>query len=51
LSEGERLLVRYVRNFPQEAEVIAKEQAEFDQEMEKLNGDQSRKASSDQEER
>jgi hypothetical protein len=51
LSEGERLLVRYVQNFPQEAEVIAKEQAEFDQEMEKLNGDQSRKASSDQEER
>jgi hypothetical protein len=51
LSEGERLLVRYVQDFPQEAEMIAKEQAEFEQEMEKLNGDHSLKANSDQKER
>jgi hypothetical protein len=51
LSEEEKLLRRYVQDFPQEAVMIAKEQAEFEQQMEKLGGDQAPGANSDQQER
>jgi hypothetical protein len=48
LTEEEKLLVRYVQDFPREAVVIAKEQAEFEQKMERLGGDQPSGTNSDQ---
>jgi len=50
LSQEEQLLVRYVRSFPQEAVMIAKEQAEFEKQMEKLGGDQPPGTNPDQSE-
>jgi hypothetical protein len=41
LSEEEKLLVRYVQDFPQEAVMIAKAQAEFEREMENPREDQA----------
>jgi hypothetical protein len=38
LSKEEQLLVRYVQDFPQEAVMIAKAQAESEKEMEELSG-------------
>ena len=38
LSEQEQLLVRYVKEFPQDAVMIAKAQAEFEKEFEKPSG-------------
>jgi hypothetical protein len=40
LSDEEKLLVRYVQDFPQEAVMIAKAQADFEREMENPSGDQ-----------
>jgi hypothetical protein len=51
LSEEEKLLVRYVQDFPHEAVIIAKEQAELEQEMERLDGGQPPRTNSDQQER
>jgi hypothetical protein len=51
LSEEEKLLVRYVQDFPHEAVMIAKEQAELEQEMERLDGGQPPRTNSDQQER
>jgi hypothetical protein len=51
LSEEEKLLVRYVHDFPHEAVTIAKEQAELEQEMERLDGGQPPRTNSDQPER
>ena len=45
LSEEEKLLVRYVQDFPQEAVMIAKAQQESELEMEKLKGNESSGAS------
>jgi len=41
LSEQEKLLVRYVREFPEEAVLIAQAQAESEKEIEQLIGNQS----------
>jgi hypothetical protein len=51
LSEEEKLLVRYVHDFPREAVMIAKEQVELEQEMERLDGGQPPRTNSDQQER
>ncbi len=48
LTKEEKLLVRYVQDFPQEAVMIAKEQTEFEQEMEKLGGGQPAGTNSNQ---
>jgi hypothetical protein len=48
LSEEEQLLVRYVHEFPEEAVLIAKAQAESEKEIEQLNGNQSAGANPDQ---
>jgi hypothetical protein len=48
LSEQERLLVRYVEESPDEAVLIAKEQAGRRKEMEQVTGDESSKIGSDQ---
>jgi hypothetical protein len=45
LSEEEKLLVRYVQDFPQEAIMIAKAQWESEMEMEKLKGSETSGAS------
>jgi len=47
LSEQERLLLRYVTEAPNEAVLIANEQAERQKELEKLSGDESSKIDSD----
>jgi hypothetical protein len=51
LSEQEQLLVRYVTESPDEAVLVAKEQAERQKELEELIGNESSKADSDQIER
>ncbi len=48
LSEQEKLLVRYVQQFPKEAELIAKEQAESENEVERLDGNPSPRGNPDQ---
>jgi hypothetical protein len=48
LSEEEKLLVRYVQDFPHEAVMIAKEQAVLEQELERLDGGQPPRTNSDQ---
>ncbi len=48
LSEEERLLVRYVHDFPQDAVMIAQAQAETEREMDQLNGNAPAGANQDQ---
>jgi len=48
LSEQEKLLVRYVKEFPQEAVTIAMAQAEFEKELERLRGNQPPRTNQDQ---
>jgi hypothetical protein len=48
LSEQEKLLVRYVHEFPEEAVLIAKAQAESEKELEQLNGNQPPGSNPDQ---
>jgi hypothetical protein len=48
LSEEEKLLVRYVQDFPQEAVMIAKAQQEFELEVERLKGSETSGANQDQ---
>jgi|HubBroStandDraft_3_1064219.scaffolds.fasta_scaffold04001_3 hypothetical protein len=48
LSEQEQLLVRFVREFPEEAALIARVQAESEKETEELGGDQSPETNPDQ---
>ena len=47
-SEQEQLLVRFVQEFPEEAAVIARAQAESEKEMEQSSGDRSSGTNSDQ---
>jgi len=53
LSEQERLLVRYVTDFPQEAAMVAKAQAraEAERQLEELAADKTLQINSDQQER
>lgn len=51
LSEQEELLVRYVRESPEEAVIVARAQAEREKEFTKLMENQSSNAGSDQQER
>lgn len=48
LSEQEKLLVRYVHEFPEEALLIAKAQAESEKEIEQLSGNQPPETNPDQ---
>ena len=48
LSEQEKLLVRYVHEFPEEAVLIAQAQAESEKEIEQLIGNQSAGMNQDQ---
>jgi hypothetical protein len=48
LSDEEKLLVRYVRDFPQDAVMIARAQAETEKEMDQLNGNTPSGANQDQ---
>jgi hypothetical protein len=48
LSEQEKLLIRYVREFPEDAVLIAKAQAESEKEIEQLIGNQPPAPSPDQ---
>jgi hypothetical protein len=48
LSHEEKLLVRYVRDFPQDAVMIAQAQAESEKEMDQLNGNAPSEANQDQ---
>ncbi len=48
LSDEEKLLVRYVRDFPQDAVMIARAQAESEKEMDQLNGNAPSGANWDQ---
>jgi hypothetical protein len=51
LSEQEQLLKRYVRDFPGQAEMVARAQADRQKEIEKLLAYESSKINSDQQER
>ena len=51
LSEQEQMLARYVREFPQEAVLVARAQTERRKELEKLLADGPSKIDSDQQER
>jgi hypothetical protein len=48
LSEQEKLLVRYVQDFPREAATIARAEAESEKEIEQLSGDQPSETNPDQ---
>jgi len=48
LSEQEQLLAHFVQEFPEEAAIIARAQAESEKEMEQLTGDQPSGTNSDQ---
>jgi hypothetical protein len=48
LSDEEKLLVRYVREFPQDAVMIARAQEESEKEMDQLNGSAPSEANQDQ---
>jgi hypothetical protein len=48
LSDEEKLLVRYVRDFPQDAIMIAQAQAVAEKEMNQLNGNALSGANQDQ---
>jgi hypothetical protein len=51
LTEQEQFLRIYVRNFPQQAAIVAQDQTKTDQEMEKLLADEFSVRESDQQER
>ena len=51
LSEEEEALVRYVKEFPEEARMIAQAQAEYEQELRRKMGKPAETESSDQQER
>ena len=51
LSEQEQMLVRYVTESPNEAVLIAQQQADWQKELERLSADESSKTDSDQQER
>lgn len=51
LTEQERLLARYVQDYPQEAVILAREQAEFEKEIEQWKRDLSLEIHSDRQER